>query len=223
MGNAVTLVGLALVDSLSIGTLVVPVVLIVLMGRVDVRRLGTYLATVVITYFVLGVGLLYFLETIRGAAASMGESDVVSWSMVVIGALLLVYGVLAPSPKKANGATTARIRRRLAGGGQMVGLGLAAAVAEVATMLPYLGAMTIIGTWDAPWAGQIMAVAGYCLVMVLPALVLIGLAAAVGGPLISRIERVAPSLKRQARSTVLWVAAIAGVLLIRMGWQALAG
>ncbi len=50
-----TLGGLALLDSTSIGTLVVPVWMLLMPGRPQVRRLLTYLVVITTFYFVVGV------------------------------------------------------------------------------------------------------------------------------------------------------------------------
>ncbi len=53
-----TLGGLALLDSTSIGTLVVPVWMLLMPGRPQVRRLLTYLVVITTFYFVVGGGSL---------------------------------------------------------------------------------------------------------------------------------------------------------------------
>lgn len=48
MGDLLALVGLALLDSMSLGTLVIPIVLVLSRRRVDVVPLVFYFATVVL-------------------------------------------------------------------------------------------------------------------------------------------------------------------------------
>lgn len=58
MGSVIAVVGLALLDSLSLGTLVIPLALIVHWRAVRVPALTTYLLTVAAVYFLLGLGIL---------------------------------------------------------------------------------------------------------------------------------------------------------------------
>ena len=73
------------------------------------------------------------------------------------------------------------------------------------------------------WPVRLLVLAGYCLVMILPALVLIGLAGAVGDRVWPRLERFIPVLEREARTTLLWIAAIAGGWMAVSAWGALSG
>ena len=58
MGSVIAVVGLALLDSLSLGTLVIPLALIVHWRAVRVPALTAYLTTVAAVYFLLGLGML---------------------------------------------------------------------------------------------------------------------------------------------------------------------
>lgn len=100
------------------------------------------------------------------------------------------------------------------GAAALVGLALAAATLELATMLPYLGAIGLISASGLQWPVTGAILAGYCLLMVAPALVL----------LIARLtaaRRVDPVLKkldafltRTSANTLSWVTGILGVVLI---------
>ena len=57
----------------------------------------------------------------------------------------------------------------------LMGLAVAAAGVEVASMLPYLVGIGLISTSELDAATQVLVLAGYCVVMVLPALVLLGI------------------------------------------------
>lgn len=51
------LVGLALLDSLSAGTLLIPVVLLIVWRRMRGAAYVTYLGTIVLSYFAVGIAL----------------------------------------------------------------------------------------------------------------------------------------------------------------------
>ena len=60
MGSVIAVVGLALLDSLSLGTLVIPLALIVHWRAVRVPALTAYLFTVAAVYFLLGLGTVSY-------------------------------------------------------------------------------------------------------------------------------------------------------------------
>lgn len=63
----------------------------------------------------------------------------------------------------------------------------------------------------AGWVGRLVVLAGYCLVMVLPAGLLIAVAALVGDRFFGRLDRLVPRLEYEAKVTLLWIAAIVGL------------
>ena len=220
MGDLVALVGLALLDSLSLGTLVIPVALVVSRRRVDVGPLAIYFATVVGIYLALGVALVLGIEALTGPFLRAFDTEPAQWAKLVLGVVLVVVGVLSPTPKTRTGP---RPEPRSLAPAAMVALGAGAALTEAATMVPYLAGTAIIAGMGAAWGIKLLVLAGYCLVMVLPALLLIALAGAVGGRIWPRLERWVPVLEREAKTTLLWIAAIAGFWLTWSAWAALFG
>ena len=220
MGDLLALTGLALLDSLSIGTLVIPLALVVSRRRVDVGPLTVYFSTVVAIYFALGVALVLGIEALTGPFLRMFDSDPAQWVKLVGGAALAAFGVFAPTPVKRTGPRPAP--RSLAPAA-MVALGAGAALTEAATMVPYLAGTAIVSAMDAGWAIRILVLAGYCVVMILPAVVLIALAGVVGERIWPSVERFIPVLERESKTTLLWIAAIAGAWMAWSGWTALFG
>lgn len=90
VGLLLTLAGLALIDSTSIGTLFIPVWLLLTPGRVRVGRILTYLGT--IAGFYLGVGLLLVWGGTRLADTLGGALDhrPVLWAQLALGVGLFV-------------------------------------------------------------------------------------------------------------------------------------
>ena len=103
MGDLVALVGLALLDSLSLGTLVIPVALVVSRRRVDVGPLAIYFATVVGIYLALGVALVLGIEALTGPFLRAFDTEPAQWAKLVLGAVLVVVGVFSPTPKTRTG------------------------------------------------------------------------------------------------------------------------
>ena len=259
------LVVLALVDSKSFGTLLIPVWLLMTPGRVRVARLLVYLGTIVGFYLVVGVvialgaeafaegfGELFetrparIVELLVGAAlvaysfrldrrskgSSDGQGRVLRWRARAMGAsdetgaapsalTPVPDGAARPVPGSHPGVATAP---RTGSVTALMGLALAAAAIELASMLPYLAAIGMMTRADLGWPATAVVLAGYCVVMVLPALVLLAgrvLAARQVGPLLDRLNA---WMTRNAASTTAWVVGIVGFLLARdavvwLGWM----
>jgi hypothetical protein len=92
---------------------------------------------------------------------------------------------------------------------------VAAGLVEVATMLPYLVAMGMLA--EAPLAMPLRfgALAAYCAVMILPAIVLLVLRI-VAAPLVERpLARLAAWMERTGRENTAWIIGIVGFLIAR--------
>jgi len=212
---------LALVDSLSVGTLVIPIALIVTWRRVRLGLMSTYLATITTAYCGLGIALLLGFDAAVSKLSVASETDWFRWMTLVLGAGLFVFGVFSPNPTKpkskqtdGNNVPTSRASRLARGASLsatgMVGLALAATVVEAATMLPYLSAMGIIQSMPFGFSGKVALIAGYCIVMVLPATLVAVMASAAGPAIFPRLEPAIRRLEYEGKVTLLWIAAIVG-------------
>ncbi|GAA1923993.1 GAP family protein [Nocardioides hwasunensis] len=218
------LAGLALVDSTSIGTLVLPIVLL-LAPRVHVGRFLVYLATVAGFYALVGLGLVTGAGWLLDSGAGLGEVRALRWAELVIGGTLLVLGIFG-DPRgwfgRARAAAPSRAGRwheRLVGPHAsyrvVVGVGLLAALVEVGSMLPFLAGVGIISSADLPFAGEVVVVAAYVVVMVLPALVLLGARLLAGRRLDTPLARLSGWIDRHLGNAGYWAAAIVGLLLLQ--------
>src|SRR5690606_13147209 len=101
----------------------------------------------------------------------------------------------------------------------LVALALTATVIEVATLLPYLIAIGVMTDADLGPALHGLVMAGYCMVMILPALVLLGLRLVAHRAVEPLLQRVNAWLTRSAGDWMSWFVGILGFLLIRHGAQ----
>lgn len=209
------LAGLALIDSTSIGTLVIPIWML-LSPTVRASRFLVYLATVAVFYAIIGVLLVLGAEAATTALAGLADERWVSWAQLAIGVGLFAWSFRFGGKGRDR---SGRWRARIAGDGAtipaMIGLGVGAATLELATMLPYLAAIGLITSAGLPAAGWLAVLGGYVLVMILPALLLgglRGLARHRAGPLLTRVG---DWLARHSDGTLGWVLGIAGFLLAR--------
>ena len=81
-------------------------------------------------------------------------------------------------------------------------------------MLPYLGAIGAITAGGLEWPNTAAVLGGYCLVMVLPALVLLVARVAGAGRIEPALQRLEGWLTRNASETLSWIVGILGVLLV---------
>lgn len=221
------LVGLALVDSTSIGTLVIPLVWLLRPGPVAWRQLLTFLATVAAMYAALGTVLLVAGQSLASALDGLGDVDAVRWAQLMLGVALFAAAFSdAVMGRLAGGAL--RWRDRLRGDGDDSGVGRSVAVTaavavavEVPTMLPYLAAIGILAATDLAVGAQIGVLGGYAVVMVLPALVLAVARAMAGRRLEAPLRRLDDWLTRQADEMTGWLFGIVGFLLAGDAAQAL--
>ncbi|GGM49685.1 GAP family protein [Microbacterium saperdae] len=239
-----TLVVLALIDSTSFGTLLIPIWLLTAPGRLRLGRMLVYLTAVTLAYFALGILLLLgagaFLDAfsgIIGSPAFLIGQLIVGIALLIVSQLMDTEKARARSAERAanGGGRLVRWRGRImsdsgsgegSGGGSAIaltGLAVTAVAVEAASMVPYLAAIGIITTQGPGWSASAVLLFGYCLVMIAPALVLtIGRLVAhdkLERPL-GRIER---WLTKHATSTTAWIIGIIGFLLAAnaiydLGW-----
>lgn len=259
---AVTLGVLALLDGLSVGTLLIPVFLLLAPGRVRAGRVLLYLVTIAAFYLAVGIlftlGLVNLVDVAQDLLSSTGGQI----ARLVVGAGLLVTALfIGGSSSKATDAASAasstgsgatssleggispltgmprvatprvaapdpapstrltRWRDRLlspkASRGAVVAVAVGAGLVEVATMLPYLVAMGMLAEAPIAMPVRFAALAAYCAVMVLPALVLLVLRL-VAAPLVERpLTKLAAWMERTGRENTAWIIGIVGFLIAR--------
>jgi hypothetical protein len=216
------LVGLALVDSTSVGTLLIPLWML-LEPKLRVRQFFVYLATVAGFYFVVGLVLMTGAGAVRGL---LDGNRVVGWVQLGLGVALVALSFYF-DPKRVRrrrarhgGVDPAlRWRARLstaeASPRAMAGLAVIAAGIEVLSMVPYLAAIGLLTAADVSAPVRVALLTGYVVVMVLPALVLLGVRTALGSRIEKPLQLVSAWMSRHLDGALGWVLAIIGVLLAR--------
>ncbi|WP_017591659.1 GAP family protein [Nocardiopsis potens] len=181
-GLAVVLAGLALLDSMSVGTLFIPVWLMLAPGRIRPLRFAAYLATIAVFYFFLGVLISLGAGAALSGAAGPEDGPAPGSSLLLragIGAALLAGGALLEWRERRRADRPRRLtrwrERAMTGGGgaaALMALAVAAALLEVATLLPFLGAIGVMAGMGLTWTATAAGLALYCAIMVAPAVVL---------------------------------------------------
>lgn len=232
--SAGALLLLALTDSLSFGTLLVPVWLLMTPGRMRPHRILIYLGTVTAVYYGIGIILMAGGRVVLKGATGFLDSPAALVGRLIIGAVLLTLSFAldtksararAAERDEQSGRITRWRERTMTDGapGTLVALAIVAVPIEVASMLPYLVATGIITTQTPGWPEALTVLAGYCIVMILPALVLTAARLFARTLIEALLQRLDTWLTAQARSTTLWIIGIAGFFIAAtaiqdLGW-----
>jgi cytochrome c biogenesis protein CcdA len=224
---------LALIDSTSFGTLLIPIWLMLSPGRLRARRIVLYLAVIGAFYFLLGVALTAGAMVVIEQLGGLLDNTVVRVIQLVIGVTLLVLGLtIEPLTKAGKQKRAAKRAARQAASGPtrlqrwraratadegpatgLVGLALTAGAIEAASMLPYLAAIGLITTSNRSLAESIAVLLGYCLVMVAPALVLLAARLLLHERLSPALHRIEAWMSRNSREMTAWILFFVGLYL----------
>jgi cytochrome c biogenesis protein CcdA len=235
------LVLLALIDSVSVGTLLIPLWLMLTPGRLRPGRILLFLGTVATFYLLLGIALLFGASTLLGALQASASSQPLRVAQLVAGVALMVIGiVMEPWTKAGKERRAARRAERLERSGPglhtrlrqraidpsapvtaVVGLALTAAVIEAASMLPYLAAIGLLSVSELSPEGRVAVLLGYCLVMITPALLLLAARLVLHDRVAPILAKLEASLSRHANEAMAWVAFFVGMYLAADGLDSL--
>ncbi|TCP42075.1 Sap-like sulfolipid-1-addressing protein [Tamaricihabitans halophyticus] len=216
-----SLVVLALLDSTSIGTLFVPIVLMLVPGRLRGAPILGYLFAILGFYLVLGVLILLGAGALFDRFGEVLRSTPAYWVQLALAIGLFLFSFrFDPKRRAAKGKSptanwTERVQAATESSGKLVALAFTAGLLEIATMFPYLGAIALVAGAGLPVAADTAILAGYCLVMILPALLLLLVR-------ITLADRVTPMLtkannwfEKHAVGATGWILAIIAFLLAR--------
>ncbi|MGI9825067.1 GAP family protein [Agromyces sp. Marseille-Q5079] len=215
---------LALIDSTSFGTLLIPIWLMLVPGRLRRSRIVLYLATVAGFYLVVGLVLLTVAAVALPQLMELASTAPFLWAQFIVGAALLVGSFFLGGKRKREGpGRFARWRERAVADASeerssvlpLMGLAVAAAGVEVASMLPYLIGIGLLSSSDLEAPARVLALVGYCVVMVLPALVLLVVRSVASRAIEPALARLSGWMERNAAETTGWIVGILGFLLAR--------
>jgi cytochrome c biogenesis protein CcdA len=207
VGVFVAIIGLALIDSVNPSAIAVTLYLL-LAGGSYTSRVLSYLAAVFSSYLLIGMLLMVGLDAIWEFLYSPAAYALQG----VLGALMLLYGILAPGDSAQEERTTRLPRsQRL---GPIFLLGVTITVVEFSSALPYLGAIAILTNAELAASQWMPVLVVYNLIFVLPPLLVLGAYRLLGSRVQGRFEGYLEKLRRGPRSTLLWIVAIVGFVLL---------
>ncbi|MCL8250533.1 GAP family protein [Aeromicrobium fastidiosum] len=221
-----TLVVLALVDSTSFGTLLIPIWLMLAPGRLRPGRIMVFLATVAAFYLVLGLALVAGVARFSDQVADALDARPVQAAQLVVGLALLAAGLWTGFRRqRAPSGRLAQWRERAVGDEGstrgLVVLAVTAALVEAASMVPYLAAIGLVGTADLSWPATAATLAAYCVVMVLPASLLLSGRMAASRVVEPVLRRVDDWMGRNAQENTAWILGIIGFVVASNAAQGL--
>ncbi|MFW6599975.1 GAP family protein [Propionibacteriaceae bacterium Y2011] len=219
--TAGSLAALALIDSTSFGTLLIPIWLLLNPGRIRVGRLVFYLGTIVVAYAAIGAVLITGGRSLGGWLAEASTSPVLGALQLAVGVALVVisFRMDTPEARERGNARVTRWRAKVSVGhpggglGALAVLALGAVAIEAASMLPYLGAIGLMTASDLPPAALGITLLVYCLVMVTPALLLMVVRLVARQAVEPLLQRVDGWLTRNAAGATSWIVGIVGFLV----------
>ncbi len=220
------LVVLALLDSTSVGTLVLPIWMLA-RPRVRVAAVLLFLTTIAAFYWLLGVLLFTVLEAALPALRATGDSAPVVWAQLIVGVALFLVSFLFDGPggrwrrkrirRKGRRSRLQRWQSQITGyeprPGAVIALALGAGAVEAASMVPYLAALGLLAAaGTSPLAG-VGILLGYVVVMVAPALLLTALRIVLARRIEPFLTRMSEWFSRNADSLLAWTLGVAGFLV----------
>lgn len=222
---------LALIDSTSIGTLIIPLWLLLRRSaRGMAATTGLYLGVIGAFYFAIGVVLLLGANAALTAwsqnLSALGESLAFRVLALIAGAVMIVWGFTPrkKTPEDRNAAApersverrwSARIDHALGSPAGLVSLAVVAGLLELPTMLPYLAAVGILTSSGIGVVPSLGILGLYCLIMLVPATVLLIARLAFASRIDEILTRLSARLSSYAAEAMKWVAAIFGILIVR--------
>ncbi len=237
------LVLLALIDSTSFGTLLIPLWLMLAPGRPRPGRILLFLGTVAAFYLLVGIALLLGASTLLDTLQETGNSQLLRVAQLVVGIGLMALGVLMePWTKAGKERRVARRAEKLAHSGPslqmrmreratdasapvgaVIVLALTAAVIEAASMIPYLAAIGILTASELSSTGRGAVLFGYCLVMIAPALLLLAARLLLHDHVAPILTKLEAFLSRNANEAMAWVIFLVGLYMVGDSLNALGG
>ena len=225
---------LALVDSTSFGTLLIPLSLMLAPGRPLPGRIVLFLCTVAAFYLLLGIALLLGASTLLDTLQEAGNAQPLIIAQLVVGICLITAGVrMQPWTKagKERGAarraekqtdTGPSLLKRMRGHatdpsapiGAVFVFALTAAGIEAASMIPYLAAIGILTASELSLVGRSVVLFTYCLLMIAPALLLLVSRLLLHNHVSPILTKLEASLARNANKAMPWAISLVGIFMV---------
>lgn len=221
MSTLADVLPLALLDALSVSTLLIPLWFLLTPRGLRFGNVFAYLGLVAIGYLIVGVALVGAIGSARDAAMSALHSRAGDIALAVVGGLLVVTALwyaFLHRPRRDSDGRLEQWRSSVVGErATMRGVVSVAAIAvllELLTMVPYLIAIDRMDRDIDNWLTKITVLTLYCLVMVAPAALATVARRVMGNWLTPLLQWVSDHIRRNEREDTAWLLGIVGVLML---------
>lgn len=205
---------LAVLDSINPSAIVVTLYLLSTTGPRVHRNVAVYVATIFITYGLLGLLMVLGIESLLPSIGALFQGLTGFVLQSATGLALLVYSLTA----SASGSSSSPVARPSAGTyAALVMLGVSVTVMELPTAFPYFAAIGLISEARLPVAAWAPLLTIYNVIFVLPPLALLAGHLVLQHRLAASYAALRQRLESGARETMLWVAGLVGGLLFATG------
>ncbi|MDC2867856.1 GAP family protein [Bacillus sp. BP-3] len=198
--------GLALLDTLSPTIIGVTLYLILTDNENLITRLSSYLITVMILYFSLGIIMILGLDYITDVFSNAFQNRRV---LFIIGAILFVGSYFIPINKKNNIP-----KPKTQGIFSIIIIGIVTFLIEAGIALPYLAAIGMLSTTNIPFYNKLSIIAAYNFIMILPALFILLGYKLYGSRINSKLVNLRKKISANTNKALSWIICIVGVILM---------
>lgn len=207
--------GLAVVDSINPSAFIASGFILTKSAEVDrLKNLKAYVTGIIVSYFFIGLVILISVDSFMAITKEVKSSRSALIIQAIIGGALLLYAILAPDkPNAAKQAKQEAFLKKALQPRLLFFYGMQITLVELVSALPYFAALALLASVHLPLAVSAIYIAGYCVVFVLPLLVI--------GYAYSRkreqfdawLEKRSDRGKKAGRETLLWLLGIVGFVV----------
>lgn len=203
---------LAILDMFSPAIIGVTVYVLLVGKRNQTQLIIAYLTTVIGFYFCTGVFLMLGLDIIFKPIADVLSSDTAKKFMTIIGTILFIGSWFVPKKKIAESP-----KPRQFNVSAMIALGISTSLLEVATAIPYFASIGLMISNEFTMYEWLPVLAGYNVMMVAPALVLLLLHILFRRFMQRPLRNLQALFQKNTSSALSWVMFIVGIILLANG------
>lgn len=203
--------GFALLDTLSPTIIGVTLYLILTDNQRLTSRLFSYLLTVAILYFSLGIIMMLSLNYILEMFSDLFQNKIISWLLLIIGIILFVASFFVPTNKNKKGTMLKPKTQSLL---SIVFIGIITFLIESGTALPYFAAIGLLTTNNLPYYYWLPIIAAYNIIMILPAILILLCYKLFGRWGDSALVNLQQKISSSSNSALSWIMSIVGLILI---------
>ena len=203
---------LAILDMFSPAIIGVTVYVLMTAKEKQAKLLLSYLLTVVLFYFCIGLCLMIGLDFIIDPLANLFNHESTKLVMTVIGGILFIGSWFVPKKKSV---ASPKIKKFTVAA--MIVLGLTTSIFEVATAIPYFAAIGLMISNHFSTFEWLPILIGYNVMMVFPALALLFLFVLSRRFAQKPLNYLQSQIQKSTSSALSWIMCIAGLIMLING------